>query len=48
MVPSQAPQIVGLVVVAVIDIAGLTKVNGPIAGVIHDPAEEAIAAVILL
>ena len=48
IVPSQAPQNVGLVVAAVIDIAGLDKTNGPKAGVIHDPAEEAIVAVIPL
>ena len=46
IVPSQAPQNVGLVLVAVIDIAGLNKTNGPKAGVIHAPAEADMAAVI--
>ena len=46
IVPSQAPQNVGLVVAAVIDIAGLARTNGPKAGVMHAPAEEAMAAVI--
>ena len=46
--PSQAPQYVGLVVVADIVIGGLARTTGPIAGVMHAPAEDAIAAVMLV